>query len=127
MIDEIVTRLQAETSSFIKIEHAYSMAPVDDLRAETPAIYIYPGEEKAGASEYDSATVQKHIKQAVLFIVGPTANIEALKAEVRGALLGWQPDQYHAAMELVGGKPSEIQGGYIWWQEAYQSDTQIRG
>ncbi len=126
MIDEIVCRLEAETTSFKLVTHAYSMTMIDNISEETPAVFVYPGEESASESGFDSQVIQQNHMQAVAIIVGSTSGVEALKKDVRSALIGWQPSQYHDPVQLVKGRPEEISSSHIWWKEIYTSSVQLR-
>ncbi|NIB44816.1 hypothetical protein HBA55_34870 [Pseudomaricurvus alkylphenolicus] len=125
MIEVVIARLKAQASAFKSVEFALDMDPIEDLKEETPAILVWPGEESAAASVHDSAVRQQLQQQIELFIVCDISDIEVRKSEVRQLLLGWQPTTYHNPIELVKGKPQELKASYVWWRETYLTATHI--
>lgn len=126
MIDAVIARLEAEAASLVTVDHAFFMEPVDDLAAEVPAVYAYPGDEIAARSAHDNVVVQQVTEQIALVIVCPVASFVAIRDEVRGALLGYQPAANLTDLEYVSGKPLDIRGDYLWYRQTYITEYHIR-
>ena len=118
--------VRASAGSFVTVELAQSMEPIDDLQAETPAAYFYLGGESASQSDADGAIVQEVTRTVNVFVVGKHEAMMTLRAELRQLILNYQPDVYHTPLEFVGGDSASIKGEWQWWQDTYTTRTHYR-
>lgn len=125
-LDALIAHVEAECPALQSVQRAFEMAPVDDLEQETPAAFLFPMQDNAGADGGDNYVVQNVTTDYAIFIVGPFDSLESLRAEIRTALLGWQATQYHQAMTYVSGQAEDIKGDYLWWREVYRTSVHIR-
>ncbi len=129
MATDFVTALAADgdvSASFSTIKHAWSTEPLDDLKADTPAVLVFPGPDTVRPTELDGFVAQYVAKHLHCFVVAKHANIDARKDEVRAVALGWQFNASHDEMELLSGEPVSLKGDYIWWLDIFITRTQIR-
>ena len=126
MITALIATVRASAGSFVTVELAQSMEPIDYLQAETPAAYFYLGGESASQSDADGAIVQEVTSTVNVFVVGKHEAMMTLRAELRQLILNYQPDVYHTPLEFVGGDSASIKGEWQWWQDTYTTRTHYR-
>lgn len=126
MIDALVSHLAANCPTFVTVALALSSEPIDSKDDECPAAYLYIQGETASLSDTDGFIVQEITRTIAVFVVGKHADMMDLRAELRGEILGYQPDSYHTALELVSGDSVAIRGEWQWWQDLYQTRTHYR-
>lgn len=101
-----------------------------------PAAYVLPLQEHAAANELACAVAQMvtasfGIALAITnFADGKGCkallDIEALRKQVRPALLGWLPDGAQLPMEFGGGALLGFKNGVLWWQDIYVTQYLIK-
>ena len=109
-----------------RAQQAWSMQPVEELSEDTPACFVFPSNESAGGNAFDNAVVQQVSTEWSLMLVCETAQMEALRAEIRGLILGWQATDLHQPLTFSNGQAVDIKGDYIWWRDTYFSSIHIR-
>ena len=120
IIAPIITRLATICTLATAVREAPSINAA--LSADIPIIYVAPFSEVAEPSRYDNiightitATVQLTIGAAVA-----ADALEALRAQVFSALLGFIPATGYDAMEYENGDLVDITNGIIWWRDSYK-------
>lgn len=126
MMNELISRIDAQAPSFVGVSQAWTMAPVDDLTTETPLALVYPASDSAGTNTMDIGVVQRITTDWAIFIICPLASLDSLLGELRKALLGWQKEANYDPMTYVGGQAEDIKGDYLWWREVFRSSVHVR-
>lgn len=136
MIAEIIARLRDSSgqTGLKQVDGAAQFqAIVESQRnpAATPAAYVIPARESAPPSSIYSRVRQKVSSGVVIVLVvknvadakGEAAGIdmEALRAAVDAALLGWAPTADHEPFQFEGGALAAFKDGHMWWQDAYRT------
>ena len=121
----LIQRLSDQTSGFVTVSDAWFMAPIDDLAAETPACFVYLVEDGAAA---DPVTLRP--RQAVTLVYGvwlvcPREQFRRQRQQVRAALFGWVPTEYHEPLAYAKGHTSDLRGDTVWWLERWSVDTTL--
>ena len=120
LITQVGTQLSANLPSFVTVSKALTSKPLEDIDAEIPAAYYYLAGIQSEASPYNNATIQPGEYTVAVDLVCQADDLEALFAELRGALAGWQPSGGSwEAMEHVSGDNQGISGGIVWWREMF--------
>ena len=126
MITEIIARLNSETENFTTIDHAWDTEPVDDVRDVIPALYLFPGDESTENDGTDYLESKRVHAEMHVYVVCDISDLEARKAELRAALIGWPPTAAYTDLGLVSGKTVSLKGGLVWWQDVYRTAVTIR-
>ena len=126
MISELITFLEANTSSFTTIDHAWDTEPVDQVREIIPALFVFPGEDNTESDGTDYLVSKMLHSDINIYIVCLNTELEALKTELRATVLGWNAGAAYTDTELVSGKPISLKGGIVWWHEVYRNARNIR-
>jgi hypothetical protein len=53
------------------------------------------------------------------------ASLESILAEIRAALLGWQPTADHAPVDFVSGDLADLSSGVLFWSETYSTNSYL--
>lgn len=96
--------------------------------SDLPACYVYPLADDTG-NAYDVLPGRQSVTQtvSVLIVVRPVesdgistyASLDALRASVRDALLGWIPDGCYDDVRFAGGQAEDIIDGDLVWEDRY--------
>lgn len=128
IVAEIITRLQSVASPpFALIEGAAELAALGmGAPIAMPAAYVFVTEEASTENERVNAVLQRtELDIAVILVAASVADprgdaaiadIEALKAVVRSALIGWQPPSADDVITSVGGRLVRARDGAVWWE-----------
>jgi len=127
MIADLIAQLENNTSSFDTIEYSWTMQPFDDPTTNAPAIYVFHGDETSYPGNLDNCVSQESIVEVGVFIIGDHTTMDALKAEVRSALLGWQYSSAYTGLEHKKGTLQHITAKYVWWLDMFVTTTNLRG
>jgi hypothetical protein len=102
-----------------------------------PAAYVLPLSESAGPNALGGAVAQQvsaetGIALALANVADPKgraalADLAALRAAVRDALLGWVPEAGCSPLEFAGGGLLGFKDGVLWWQDVYATQFFIKG
>jgi len=131
MIAAIIARLLAEVSAFKLVAGAAGFQrATENNPPATPAAYVFTVDE-AGDTDTDLDDGEGQLVRVTLAIVLVVRNVadatgeaaetdmDALRGQVRAALLGWSIDPEH---ELLARRQSTLAGfrdGHMWWQETW--------
>ncbi|WP_339869076.1 phage tail terminator protein [Pseudohongiella nitratireducens] len=126
MIDSLITYLQANTENFTTIDHAWTTEPVDEVRGLAPALWLFPDEEDTEADGTDYLVSNMLHKDVGIYIVCDISELEARKAELRTAAIGWRAGPSYHDLHLVRGKMLSIKGSLAWWHETYRNAVVLR-
>ena len=125
MLDDLVAQIATAPLLNGKAQKAWSMQPVDELSEDTPACFIFPERESADPNQYDVDVLQQVHTDWALMIVCEVVVLEALRADIRSKVLGWQASAAHAPLTFISGEAADIKGDYIWWLERYRSSIHV--
>lgn len=132
----VIARLVANVPALRLVAGAAELdAAINSTGAGTvPAAYVLLARESAGASRGSSERVVQQIDVALSVIVAARnyrqadlgnaagADLAALVAAVRGALIGWTPSPSDTLpLDLQSGRLEQRQGAQLWWQEIYRT------
>jgi len=128
MIDaeQIIQRLKLHVPLAKTVEHAWFMSPLEELDKETPAIFIYPGPEKAQESDLDALISQQVEGALVVYLVAQHSQLDAMRELVRKTLLGWQQDPTFNGLQFLSGEREGANAKYIWWKDIFSDQFHIR-
>jgi len=126
LINDLITYICENSSTFNTIEHAWSMQPFDDPENNAPALLLFPGKQKSSDNRSEICTVQECNKDINIFIIAEISELEAIIDEVNSLVQGWQYNSNHLPMMHLEGDPQEIKGKYIWFLETYTTTYQRR-
>lgn len=124
--DAVIARLKEKVPEAKTIQHAWFMDAIENLEEETPALFVYPGPEKAHESELDNFISQQVEGGLVVFIVTRHNQRNAIRQQVQQALLGWQTTPYHNGLQFVEGDRRDASQRHIWWRDVYSDQFHIR-
>ncbi|MAD44286.1 MAG: hypothetical protein CMH98_04705 [Oceanospirillaceae bacterium] len=123
VIDELQARITANCPVFVTVDHPWFMEALDELDKETPAALIWlSGDEAAGRPTTDAGTIQEDVLTYGVWIVSPQNKQEEARSQVRSALLGWCPTEYHGGFYYAKGGAENISGDLVWWREFWRVD-----
>ena len=124
MVPQIITHLQANTTSFPTIQNAWTMEPVEDLSADIPALYVYHGARSADPELGETTCYRQRITKTVhVFIVCEPDDFETLWNEVWTALVGYQVDPWSEGLAFLEGNVVKQTGQHLWWRDTWQSKS----
>ena len=131
MIPDVIARLLGISPAvFSLVEGTAELASRGTgAPAALPAAYVFVGEEGSAENERLNGVLQRtEVDLKVVIITGnvsdasggaAAADLEALKAAVRTALLGWQPTGADDIITSVGGELVRARDGLVWWEMTF--------
>lgn len=131
----VIARIATQCPGFLLVGGAADFSGVDGTPRATPAAFVVPLAERARPSEGFGEDFQ--IVDATFGILLAVTNVasrggaegvtdlEALRAEVRAALLGWIPAGGGAPLAFERGDLLEFRPGLLWWQDAWRGACSI--
>lgn len=138
LVSDVIARLQAiDPAVFAIVEGAIGFAALKGVPAALPAAYVFVKEEASAPSERMTGPVLQRVETdlAVLIVAGNVSDahgaaaagdLEALKAAVRGALVGYVPDATHGEpLQHVSGQLVQFKGGTAWHEDLYSAVTYL--
>lgn len=135
MIAEIITRLQSQVAALKLVAGAAEFgAAADTNPTASPAAYVLRLSEQGGELLTYARTGQRVATEIGITLAlrnladakGAAANVdlEALRAAVRTALLGWSAPSCDP-FEFAAGGLLAFRDGFLWWQDAYRTAYDI--
>lgn len=133
---DVIDRLRVSVPALRLIAGAAELdAALNSTSASTvPAAYVLLARETASASRGSSERVVQQVDVALSVILvarnyqradlgaAAGADLAALTAAVRGALIGWTPSPADTLpLDLQSGRLESRQGASLWWQEIYRT------
>ena len=138
LVSDVIARLQAiNPPVFSIVDGAIGLATLKGVPDAVPAAYVFVKEEASSPTERMTGPVLQRVETdlAVLIIAGNVADaqgsavavdLEALKATVRGALIGFVPEATHGEpVQHVSGQLVQFKGGYAWHEDLYSAATYL--
>ena len=116
-ITGISTGIDSVTNLMVAVLRIEVLKPA--ISGAYPLALVSHTGESAGDNIYDNRVAHQVRRDFSIALVSSSDNIETLRAELRGYLLGWHQTSAHEAMMYAGGRPIEIGGGIYCWQEDY--------
>jgi len=135
-IAAVITRLQSSVPTLRLVAGAAELdAAVDNAGSGVvPAAYVLLARESATANRGSSQRVSQIVDVALSVVVvarnyrqadlgsAAGADLKALIAAVRGALIGWTPSPADTLpIDLQSGRLEQRSGATLWWQEIYRT------
>lgn len=130
MIDDLVALATAQlldpAGSFKTVAKAYSMTPLENLQAETPALLFMPGKDDGGEPVAWNPVRQMVTRRVHVFVLGDVDQIPTLCNEARQVLLNFRPyaDKTYTRLALEKGEPHGIDG-VMWYVDTYFTNYQL--
>jgi len=84
-----------------------------------PLVLVSQDSENASENIYDNRVGHQVRRNFTCTIISNSDNIETLRSELRGHLLGYQQTAEHEAMMYASGSSLPLAGGLYAWQEQY--------
>lgn len=138
LVSDVIARLQAiDPPVFAIVDGAIGLATLKGVPDAVPAAYVFVKEEASAPSERMTGPVLQRVETdlAVLIIAGNVSDaqgaaaagdLEALKAAVRGALIGYVPEATNGEpVQHVSGQLAQFRGGYAWHEDLYSAATYL--
>lgn len=139
IVSQCIARLQAlQAPAFAIVEGAVELSAVKGRPNAMPAAYVFVKEEAARPNERMTGPVLQRLEQdiAVVLITENLSDthgaalgedLESLKANVNGALLGLVPTNSDdgSPLEYVSGAVLRMQGGVVWHESIFSASTYI--
>lgn len=132
MIPAIIARLQAQVPAFKRVEGvAGFQRATENNPPATPAAFVFTVDESGVAGDVDADDGEGQrvvVTLAIVLVVRNVADahgaaaeddMDALRGQVRQALLGWTTDTDHDPLERLRSSLSAFRDGHMWWQETW--------
>lgn len=126
LITDLIAHIEANSSTFVSVDLAWTMQPFDDPTVNAPAIFIYQGKEESKPSKSDMCVIQESVKEVNVMHVCPIVDGETIQAEINSLVQGWQYNSNHTPLEHKFSEPQEIRGEYMWVLETFLTTYQRR-
>jgi hypothetical protein len=119
---------------FKQIGGTLDFSALRDGQVATPSVFVMPITETASPNERING-ISQNVKEEVAVVIairapndrsGFKANDELLEIRetLRLKILGWEPFE-RGAVEFVRGDLVDIENGYVWWRDVYQTNGYI--
>ncbi|MCF1449991.1 hypothetical protein FS815_24685 [Agrobacterium vitis] len=127
IVFEVIDRLKQASTPFILVEGANELAQVVDRPTNTPVAYVFVSGEASEENQRATGPVfqRTSVDISVVIVTENAAgaedaarDIEALKAWVRGKLLGFTPTDADP-LEHVTGKLQQAKDGMVWFEDVF--------
>ena len=138
LVDEVITRLNMiDPLPFALIEGAAEFASIETIPTALPAAYVFIRGEAAEENSRATGPVLQRCESDLAVIVvssnvtdstgsAAAGDIEALKAAVRGALIGFVPEASRGdPLEYVSGQMLRFRSGTAWFELVFASPFYI--
>ena len=137
MISDVVTYLQTAVPALKLVGAAAQFqAAVESNPKATPAAFVISLGDDPGPSVMADQVIQRVATPLGIVLVvrnlsdtkGVAAgqDMEALRAAVKAALLGWQPAAEYDPLQRGRGTLLAFKDGHMWWQDIYLTATYDR-
>lgn len=116
----IITQLTNNCPTATSVELAYSVNGA--LDADLPILYVSPVTEVADESVADNFVAQTVTETFSVLISADAVGdaLDTMRDEVFAALLGFQVDANHDAVEFSSGDLVDINQSVIWWRDNFE-------
>lgn len=102
---------------------------------DMPAAYVIPLDDDAGEQKSENGYLQE-IRDAVAVVVvlsntvdergqGSITSVNAIRAELWAALLGWKPDTTHGRLSYEGGQLLDLDRARLYYQFEFSAVTEL--
>lgn len=124
MIADLITRLEAAGTDYETVQHAWSLDAIDAVNATMPMAVLFPGPIKAEPS--GSLPIRQMITEQVMVLtICDWAELDALRNQLYGALLGYQHTSGYTELEHVSGEVGRINGSVVQWMDMFACNRWI--
>lgn len=136
-LSPIITRLASlKPATVLRVDGALELAAVRSIPPQqSPALFIIPAAETAGRAGLITDFRQRvdaafEVVIAVRAVNDPTGKgaadpVEAVRAAVRGRLLGWTPEGAFEPVEYARGALVDMVDATVWWSDQYRLSHHI--
>lgn len=119
-MEQVGEQLTTTLTSFVTVAEAWTSKPIADFDKELPAALYYLAGIESEASPYMNETIQPGDYRVAVLIVCPVSSLEALIAELRTGLAGFEPTGgAFEAFEHISGDTLDINESVVWWRDLY--------
>lgn len=133
----LIERLRAQLTGFKAVGGAADLDAIGNGVVPSPSCYLFPMAESAD----DNATFgrfEQRVRVAFAVVLAATnrrdatgaaalADLEALRRDVKGALVGWPPDPVTGEpVHFTGGHLLRFEDGLLWWADEFIVTTYER-
>jgi hypothetical protein len=125
VIDSICNLLKA-TALFKQVIPSHELGAIDDYTEETPAAVVYMDGVSFGENSIYNGVSQSATRTIAVLLACHVDDIERLEWSILGALVGYQPDPDHEAMEAVSIENLNISGAFYIRKILFKSKTYFR-
>jgi len=137
MIDDVVAYLKASVPALKQVGAAaqFQNAVEANPKATPAAFVISLGDDPLPSAMADQVIQRVNMTLGVVLVVrnlsdtkGVAAgqDMEVLRAQVKAALLGWQPAPEFDPLQRGRGALLAFKDGHMWWQDIYLTATYDR-
>lgn len=139
MIDAILERLRAlDALTTVDTAAAYAALEAPPPAARCPAAYVIELADEASENGIATGGIRQRLSErfGVVLVLSSLrdrrgaaaqAALRPVRVAVRGALLGWAPDEAHDAITYVSGALVGAERSYVVWQDQYVTRSILRG
>jgi hypothetical protein len=138
-VGEIKARLLQAPTLFTAVLGATSLAQIKDNgkpEAAAPVAFVLTSKEASAENTRATGSVLQRAERDIMVAIyaehlgdrlggDVDDDLEALKAFVRGRLIGWQTTDMDEAITHVGGEVVEARGGGVWFEDTFSAPTYI--
>ncbi len=126
MIDAVVERLRVECPALLEVLPAAAAVPPRAF----PSAYVFVESEQAAANRAVNATRQLLTRVVAVEIMvrraedagtgaAAQADLDAVRGQVRSALLGWSAEDGWTPFEFRGGRTMAYEGATLVWRDLW--------
>lgn len=118
MIAALITRLGAAGSAYTTIQHAWTLDAIDSINTPMPMALFIPGPIQSEAS--GSLPIRQMLTETIVVMtICPWAELDDLRNQLYGALLGYQHNTGYTELEHRQGEVNRINGSVVQWMDMF--------
>lgn len=126
MITQLITRLQAAGTDYQTVAHAWTLDTIDQIRDPAPLALLVPG--PLNTEPAASLPIRQRTTETVVVVtICPWVDLDTLRNQLYGALIGYQHAPEYTELEHRQGEIQRINGNYVHWMDAFAADRWIQG
>jgi len=125
MIEQLMSRLRIYPTEYKTISHAWSLDAIDAINGDMPMALFIPGAIHAEPSE--SLPIRQRLAESVVVVtLCDWRQLDTLRNQLYGAMLGYQHAPSYAELELRQGEVNRINGSVVQWMDMFTADRWIQ-
>lgn len=138
LVSEFIERLTGiSPPAFSIVGGAADFASIDSVPNATPAAYVLIEAEASAPTDRATGPVLQRLESDVAVVIvsgnvsdflgdAASQDIEALKATVRKAFIGFKPACADDVVEHISGELLKARNGYVWHKELFGTSTLLQ-